>query len=111
MSDIASVFPGGTGPLGHLNHAGPVSPTSRVAPSSTSQPTGALGPAPRTDRPSVAGDRVEVSDVARFMDLLRRLPSARLDRVESARLAIDQGKYETDEVIEQTITQLGDDLV
>jgi len=104
MSDIASIGPGGTGSLGHT------SPVNRAAASSLSTPAGALGPAARLEHPATKADRVEVSDVARFMDMLRRLPEARLNRVQDARQAIEQGRYESEAVLDQTIARLGEDL-
>ena len=103
MSDIASIGPGGTGSLGHT------SPVNRAA-SSLTTPSGALGPAARLEHPATKADRVEVSDVARFMDMLRRLPDARVNRVQDARQAIEQGRYESDAVLDQTIARLGEDL-
>jgi anti-sigma28 factor (negative regulator of flagellin synthesis) len=49
---------------------------------------------------------VEVSDVARFLDELRRLPSVRLDRIESIRQAIEAGAYETEQKLDTALDRL-----
>lgn len=56
------------------------------------------------------GDRVELSDHARFMDSLRRMPPVRMDRVEAARAAILDGTYEQPEVLDIAVTRLLEDL-
>jgi anti-sigma28 factor (negative regulator of flagellin synthesis) len=58
------------------------------------------------DLTDTSGDRVEVSDVARFLDELRRLPSVRLDRIESIRQAIEAGAYETEQKLDTALDRL-----
>jgi len=117
MSDLASAFPGGSGSVSHISHAthgtfaGSVTSTGRMTSVPAVKAAGAFGPAPQLERPAASADRVEVSDVARFMDMLRRLPEARLERVHAARQSIEQGRYESEDVLNQTVTRLGEDLV
>ena len=59
------------------------------------------------DRP---GDRVEVSDHARHLDQLRHVDGARIERVEEIRAAIAEGRYETNDKLDQAIDGLLDDL-
>ncbi len=56
------------------------------------------------------GDRVELSEQARLMALLRQLPDVRHDRIESIRTAIAEGSYVTDEKLSVSIDRLLDDL-
>ncbi len=55
------------------------------------------------------GDRVELSEQARLMALLRQLPDVRHDRIESIRTAIAEGSYLTDEKLSVSIDRLLDD--
>ncbi len=59
---------------------------------------------------SIASDRVELSEHARFLDILRRLPEVRTDLIARARGAIADGKYVTDEKIVVAIERLIDEL-
>jgi negative regulator of flagellin synthesis FlgM len=54
---------------------------------------------------------VELSDHARFLDELRRLPDVRSDRVEEVRQAIAEGAYETDGRLERAIDRLIQDFL
>ncbi len=56
------------------------------------------------------GDRVELSEQARLMALLRQLPDVRHDRIENIRTAIAEGSYVTDEKLSVSIDRLLDDL-
>jgi anti-sigma28 factor (negative regulator of flagellin synthesis) len=95
MSDIASIGSNGfgsVGPVSRLNlHATSANGTPRIA---------------GLDLTDTSGDRVEVSDVARFLDELRRLPSVRLDRIESIRQAIEAGAYETEQKLDTALDRL-----
>lgn len=103
MSDLASVVPNGHGPGGPVNrvfspgHAGPIARASRVVEVVANRST------------SLAGDRVELSDFARYLDQLNRLPEARIDRVAHIRQAIAEDVYETDEKVDAAIERLAED--
>ena len=56
------------------------------------------------------GDRVELSEQARLMALLRQLPDVRHDRIENIRTAIAEGSYVTDEKLSVSIDRFLDDL-
>jgi anti-sigma28 factor (negative regulator of flagellin synthesis) len=95
MSDIASIGSNGFGSVGHVSHMNlhdtSANGTPRIA---------------GLDLTDTSGDRVEVSDVARFLDELRRLPSVRLDRIESIRQAIEAGAYETEQKLDTALDRL-----
>ncbi|MEZ6242581.1 MAG: flagellar biosynthesis anti-sigma factor FlgM [Phycisphaerales bacterium] len=50
-----------------------------------------------------AGDRVEVSDLARYLAKLRQVPSVRQEMVDQVRQQIESGVYESPEKIEAAI--------
>ncbi len=56
------------------------------------------------------GDRVELSQQSRLLDLLRQLPDVRHDRIEIIRTAIAEGSYATDKNLSVAIDSLLDDL-
>lgn len=92
MPDISSI--------GHES----VGPLDRAAPPHA---RGDTTPTPQVDRPPQRpGDRVELSDHARFLDELRRLPNVRSDRVEEVRQSIASGTYETEARLERAIDRL-----
>ena len=57
-----------------------------------------------------SADRVEVSEVARWLDEMNRLPAVREDRVAAARAAIANGNYDTDEKLSIALNRLIDDI-
>lgn len=67
----------------------------------TRTPLDGTSPAARRAAPDSAsrssGDRVEVSDHARFMEQLRAMPAVRADKVAAIKSAIEAGTYDTDE--------------
>ena len=95
---MPDVSPVGNGPAGPLNRG--------AAPS----PAKLNGAAPRDGAAEPSPDRVEVSEHARLLDRLRRLPDVRTDRVENVRAAIESGRYETDERLNVAIERLLEDL-
>ena len=103
MSDISSVVPNGSGSA---------VPVNRVFGASAAGP--ALRPASVVEvMPSrseaMATDRVELSNFARYLDQLRRLPEVRIDRVTQVRQAIAEGTYETPDKIDLVIDRLAED--
>jgi len=106
MSEISSIGPGSNGSI---------SPLNRLAALSGVQP--AVGKAtalvePAASNPAAAdADRVELSDFARFLDLLRQLPEVRQERIDQLRQAIADGSYETDEKIDVAIERLVDEEI
>jgi anti-sigma28 factor (negative regulator of flagellin synthesis) len=83
MPEIPSI---GHGSVGPVNRAAGLSPRE-----------GRLQPHERNGQ---AGDRVELSDRARWLDRLLQLPDVRIELVEAVRQAINDGAYETPEKIE-----------
>lgn len=57
-------------------------------------------------QPASRTDAVEISDMARFLDQLSRLPDIRHDRVEAVRDQIRRGTYETAEKLAKAIDNL-----
>ena len=55
-------------------------------------------------------DRVEISDVARFLDELARMPEIRAEKVEQVRRAIAEGTYLTPEKLDLAIERLLNEL-
>ena len=97
MPDISSV--GQPGPVGPIDRA---SSSGRRDESSILSSYG--------NPPTRPGDRVELSDHARYLDLLRHLPAVRHERVDSVRDAIREGRYETPEKLDTAISRLIEDL-
>ena len=58
---------------------------------------------PGSNRLAAVGDRVEISDHARHLAKIKAMPEVRLDRVEAARAAIENGTLDTDEALRDAI--------
>jgi len=100
VSDISPIGRGLVGPQHNVKLNGSAKANGSV-PSANGLPNAAA-----THR-----DRVELSEHARFMDSLRNLPAIRMDRVEAAREAINNGTYESPEKLDIAVTRLLDDLL
>ena len=100
MPDISSIGQGSVGPLDRTS-----APHSRQEAESAHP----LDP-PRVD-PDRPGDRVELSDHARYLDTLRRLPSVREDRIQRIRDAIAEGAYETEDKLDEAVDRLLEELL
>ena len=103
MPDISSI---GRGQVGPVDRSAP-SGRADVDHSSYASHTSHAPHAP----PERPGDRVELSEHARFLDRIRQLPDARFDRVEQIRDAIESGTYETESKLDDAIDRLVDDLI
>lgn len=73
--------------------------------------------APHQARPQAAaqaapagGDRLEISEAGRLMDLLSQTPEIRHDRVAALRAAIAEGKYETEARLDLAVSRLLDEI-
>lgn len=55
-------------------------------------------------------DTVEISDLARYLGEIKKLPAIRQDKVEAARAAIADGTYETSAKLDTTVSRLLGDL-
>jgi anti-sigma28 factor (negative regulator of flagellin synthesis) len=95
MPDVSSIGSGPVGPVNRpgLHHHGPDNGRIRTDPN---QPA--------------SSDRVELSDHARLLDEIRRLPEVRSDRVEAVREALDAGTYETEDRLNTAIERLLEDI-
>jgi anti-sigma28 factor (negative regulator of flagellin synthesis) len=92
---MSEVNPIGSGPVGRVTAIGPA----------------ALGRNIHTTEDATArrgSDRVEVSQMALYLNKLRDLP-VRQDLVDSVRQQISQGTYDTPEKFEAALNQLLDD--
>lgn len=56
------------------------------------------------------GDRVEVSEVSRWLEEMNRLPAIREDKVAAARAAIANGTLDTDERLAVAVDRLIDEI-
>jgi flagellar biosynthesis anti-sigma factor FlgM len=99
MPDISAIGHGSVGPTDRTS-----APHNRLEP----DPGHAVDP-PRAD-PDRPGDRVELSEHARYLDSMRRLPSVRDDRVQQIRDAIAEGRYETEEKLDRAIDRLIEEM-
>ncbi|MBT8486228.1 MAG: flagellar biosynthesis anti-sigma factor FlgM [Phycisphaerales bacterium] len=100
MADISSIPNHAQSSVGPLERAGSVSSRREAEPTNR--------PAAPPVRP---GDRVELSDHARYLDQLREAPPIRVDQVTSIRSEIENGTYVTDAKLDQAIDALIRDLV
>lgn len=57
-----------------------------------------------------AADRVEVSEVARWLEEMNRLPAIREDKVAAARAAIANGTLDSDERLSIAVARMMDDI-
>ena len=62
------------------------------------------------DAGTSATDTVEISDSARYLGELKKLPDVREDKVQSMRDLIDSGQFETPERINGTVDKLLQEL-
>lgn len=102
MADIAnngSLIGGSSGAL-HLNTASAV--RSPLALSSRAIEIDA--------RRSSGADRVEVSEAARWLEEMNRLPAIREDKVAAARAAIANGTLDSDENLSLALGRLVDEI-
>ena len=95
MSDISSIGSGGLGSVGPISRTGLHTSHANGTPQSAD---------PATNRLDL--DRVEVSEHARFLDLLRRLPEVRLNRIDEIRQSIAAGEYVTEEKLDVALDRL-----
>ena len=115
MSDFSSIVPGLPGIPGGPNGYGQASSIHRNGAASYAAPVNPVESSPATDPNNRISsyqpgeDRVEVSDFARYLEQLRRLPEVRLDRVAAARQAIAEGAYDDEGVLDATIERMSEE--
>jgi Anti-sigma-28 factor, FlgM len=129
MSDLASIVPvpgsspspgilNGFGSAGSVGSAGAVGSGSRAGAAGSLTGANATPAVDLSNRladldvsssSATGGDRVEVSDFARYLDQLRRLPDVRPDRIAAARQAIAQGAYDSEDVLNITIDRMSEE--
>lgn len=59
--------------------------------------------------PPKRADKAEISDKARFLEKISRLPDIRAEKVEAARRGIAEGAYDTDERLRAAVQRLLDE--
>lgn len=96
MAEIPSVGHGSVGPMNRALGA--------------FAPRGAEPASADQQGQSIASDRVELSEHARFLGIIRRLPEVRTDLIARVGGAIADGDYVTDEKIGAAIVRLIDEL-
>ena len=108
MSDLSSIGSGLNG------FGGSVGPVNRLAPTLPLHNRLDHLVEPVESPLSTGGhvDRVELSDFARYLDMLRQLPDVRQNLIDRVKSQIESGTYETDDKIDAVIENLGrDELV
>lgn len=60
-------------------------------------------PAEAKNTTAVDGDRVEISDHARHLAAIKRLPETRADKIDAAREALADGSLNSDEMLDKAI--------
>lgn len=97
MSDFSSIGPG-------VNGTSSVGPIGRITPVHS----GRVGAVIESKDPGASiadADRVELSDRARFLDMLRQLPDVRQDRIDRVKQAIEAGEYDSEDKIDAAILE------
>lgn len=61
-------------------------------------------------RLSTDADTVEISDVAKYLGEIKKLPEVRQDKVDALRQAIADGSYTTDDKLDSVVSGLLEDL-
>ena len=56
-------------------------------------------------------DQADISDQARFIEKLSRMPEVRAEKVEAARQAIAEGVYDSDEKLRAAVERLLDESI
>lgn len=87
--------------------------TGGVQGSQPLQPNRPAGKAAEAQAPqrTARTDQVEISDQARFLEKLSRMPDVRTEKVEAARRAIAEGAYESDEKLRAAVERLLDESI
>ena len=60
-------------------------------------------PAEPQDTTVTDGDRIEISDHARHLAAIKRLPDTRVDKIDAAREALEEGTLNSDEMLDKAI--------
>ncbi|MBL9150472.1 MAG: flagellar biosynthesis anti-sigma factor FlgM [Phycisphaerae bacterium] len=103
MPDIGNIgYSSGSG------GAGPIARSSLDTTARTRQ-TATTSTSARVDRT----DRVELSDHAKWLDVLRNLPPVRAEKVATIKAAIEAGTYETEDklnvALDRLLEEIGDE--
>jgi hypothetical protein len=107
MSDLSSIG------LGLNGLGGSVGPVNRLSPSTPihNRLDQLVEPLEPTASSAADVDRVELSDFARYLDMLRQLPNIRQNLVDLVKSQIDAGTYETDDKIDAAIELIARDEI
>lgn len=99
MSDIGNIGSSITSGLGATGVRAPGDAISRRAAQSTI-----------IESRGSSADRVEVSEVARWLEQMNQLPAVREDKVAAARAAIANGSMDTDEKLSIALSRMIDEI-
>ena len=84
---------------------GPLSGPERI-----SGPRSGGSRAPRPEPVRAGEDRVELSDAARYLEKLKKLPAIRTDKVDRLREAVESGEYDSEEKLRIAIDRMIQDV-
>lgn len=62
------------------------------------------------DESRLSNDTVEISDVAKYLGEIKKLPEVRQDKIDSIRQAIAGGSYSLDDKLDAVVSGLMEDL-
>ena len=57
------------------------------------------------------GDQVEISHIAKFLNMMSELPDVRYDKIASMRAALNQGAYDVEGRLDEAVDRLLDDYL
>ena len=89
----------------NIQQTGGVQGPQPVQPNRAAAKAYATTPAPKTAKV----DEAEISDQARFLEKISKLPEVRTERVEAARAAIAEGAYDSDEKLLEDVERILDE--
>lgn len=99
--------------IGHISYtssSGGLSPIARPSTEAASRIEQSTAPsAEAVSSQASNGDRVDLSEHARWLDALRRMPSVRAEKVAQLKAEIEKGTYDTDEKLAIAIDRMLDE--
>lgn len=108
MSDF-SIQPAGHSPIHSIRHVASSSSLNAVSGSRRTDAFNVSSAGPSDG--AAAGDRVELSDMAKHLARMRDMPDTRQDRVDSVRSAIDRGVYDTEDRLDVALDRALEQLM
>ena len=90
----------------HIHRAAHIHGPQSIGPPHTSRVTRPISPS----QSAPIADELQISDAARLVEQVNRVPDIRQGRVESVRSQIAAGVYETDEKLQIALSRLLDEI-